>query len=83
MELHAVDPPLRILERVEVHGHTERRTDLILPAVAPPDRARVVEFDVPALTQLGGEIARLRRQIGMPGQRQHRGLDRCQPRIKP
>ena len=55
-----------ILERVEIDRDAERRADLVLAAVAPADRACVVEFDVPALTQFGGEVARLRRQIGVP-----------------
>src|SRR5688572_16412786 len=38
-----------VLERVEVDRDAERRPDLVLAAVAPPDRAGVVVVDRPAL----------------------------------
>src|SRR6185312_14218978 len=51
-----------ILERVEVDGHRERRADLVLPAIAAADRARVVEVDVAALAKPVGEPAGQRRE---------------------
>src|SRR6185312_3297243 len=51
-----------ILERVEVDGHRERRADLVLPAIAAADRARVVEVDVAAFAKLVGETAGQRGQ---------------------
>src|SRR3954451_9213463 len=51
-----------VLEGLEVDRDAERRADLVLAAVAPPDRLGVVELDVPVAAQLGGEVARLRRQ---------------------
>src|SRR5450756_522052 len=68
-----------VLQRLEVHGDAERRADLVLAAVAPADRAGVVELHVPGLAQLGRQVARHRRQVLVPGQRQHRCLDRGQP----
>ena len=41
-----------VVQAVEVDRHAVRRTDLVLPAVPPPDRTGVVEVDVPVLTQL-------------------------------
>src|SRR5690349_19954935 len=41
-----------VLERVEVDGDAVRRADLVLPPVAPADRARVVEVGVPAQAQV-------------------------------
>src|SRR3954449_12609878 len=52
-----------VLERVEVDRQAERRADLVLPAVAAADGAGVVEVDVPALPQLGGEVAGLGREV--------------------
>src|SRR4051794_41432569 len=38
-----------VVEGVEVDGEAERGADLVLAAVAAPDRAGVVELDVPVL----------------------------------
>src|SRR4051812_27466283 len=43
-----------VLEGVEVDREAERRADLVLPPVAPADRAGIVEVDVPALPQRRG-----------------------------
>src|SRR4029453_7397031 len=59
-----------IAERVEVDGHTEGSADLVLPAITPTDRARVVKLHVPGLAQLGGKVACLRCPLGIAGQRQ-------------
>src|SRR5690606_31204790 len=40
-----------VVERVEVNGDAERGADLILAAVAAPDRAGVIEVDRPTSTQ--------------------------------
>src|SRR5439155_24898362 len=48
-----------VVQRLEVHGAAVRSADLILPAVAAADRARVVEVGVPPLAQLGGQVAGL------------------------
>src|SRR5262245_60308318 len=48
-----------VVQRLEVHRDAVRGADLVLAAVAAADRARVVEVDVPALAQLGGQVAGL------------------------
>src|SRR4051794_8004 len=63
---HGVAVPYRhrvVGERVEVNGHAERGTDLVLATVPAADRLRVVELHDPALAQPGGQVARLRRQV--------------------
>src|SRR5579872_1126967 len=68
---HAVPVPdgdRVVVERVEVHRDAERRADLVLPPVPAADRAGVVELRGPPLAHHGGEIAGLRRQVGVAGQ---------------
>src|ERR1044072_278479 len=71
-----------VLQRVEVDGDAERRADLVLPAVAAADGARVVEVDVPVVAQHGGDVARLRREIRVAGQREHGHLDRREAAVE-
>src|SRR5699024_4778082 len=82
---HRVTLPYRhglILEGVEVDRDAVRRADLVLAPVAPADRLRVVELDVPVLAQGGSEVTGLRRQVLVARQRQHGGLHRCQPWVE-
>ena len=73
-----------VLEGVEVDGHAVRRADLVLAAVAAADRAGVVEVDVPAARAArSARSLRLGRQVGVALQRQHRDLDRREPRVEP
>ena len=46
-----------VVEGVEVDGDAVGRPDLVLAAVAAPDRLGVVEVDVPVLTEAVGELA--------------------------
>ncbi|EOD65990.1 putative transcriptional regulator [Amycolatopsis vancoresmycina DSM 44592] len=71
-----------VLERVEVDRDAVRRADLVLAAVAAADRLGVVEVDVPVLAQGGRDLLRLRGQVGVARQRQHRDLERRQPRVE-
>src|SRR5262249_6224313 len=64
-------------------GDAVRGADLIVAAVAAADRAGVVEVDVPAVAQGGGDVPGLGRQVGVAGQRQHRSLDRGEPVVEP
>ena len=60
-------------------GEGERRADLVLPPVAPADRAAVVVLDLRVDAQLLEQRARLRDHVGvLADQRQHGSLDRCQ-----
>src|SRR5699024_3746931 len=82
---HRVTLPYRhglILEGVEVDRDAVRRAYLVLAPVAPADRLRVVELDVPVLAQGGSEVTGLRRQVLVARQRQHGGLHRCQPWVE-
>src|SRR5947209_2067153 len=71
LDLVETDPLLRhrvavadrhrvVLERLEVDRDAVRRPDLVLPPVAPADRARIVEVDVPPPPQQRREVASLR-----------------------
>src|SRR5688500_11117406 len=71
-----------VVEGLEVHRDAEWGTDLVLPTVALADCGSVVEVDVPVAAELGGEVARSRRQLFVAGQRQHGHFDRCQARIE-
>ena len=69
-------------EGVEVDGDAVRGADLVLPPVPAADRAGVVEVGVPPLAQRRRQVARLRRQVGVARQRQHRRLDRREPVVQ-
>ena len=71
-----------VFEGVEVDRDAERGADLVLAAVAAADRLGVVELGRPALAEDGGEVAGLRRQVGVAGQREHRHLDRGEARVE-
>src|SRR5688572_3380831 len=58
-----------IVQSVEIDGHCERCPDLVLAAVAPADRAGVVEIDDPPLAQILRQTLRLRAQLLVAGQR--------------
>src|SRR5271169_857352 len=51
------DSDRTVVEGVEVGRHTKRRADLVLAPITAPDRAGVLELHIPAVTQLGGQIA--------------------------
>src|SRR3954463_5957554 len=71
-----------VLERLEVERDAVRRPDLVLPAVAPADRTRVVEVDVPPLPEQRREVTRLGREVGVARQWQHGRLDGREPRVE-
>src|SRR2546429_6958726 len=60
-----------VLHRLTVDGDPEGRPDLVLPAVAPPDRARLVEEDGERLPQLLREVLRELRHAVPLHERQH------------
>ncbi|SHW77823.1 Uncharacterised protein [Mycobacteroides abscessus subsp. abscessus] len=72
-----------VFERVEIDCDAERGTDLVLSTIPPADCPGVIEVDIPALAQLGGQRLGPRAQVGIARQRQYRDLDRGQPRIQP
>src|SRR5690242_6625551 len=71
-----------VVQGVEVDGDAERRTDLVLAAVAAADGTGVVELDVPVLPEVGGEALGLRRELRVAGEREDRDLDRRQARVE-
>ena len=64
------------LHGVVVDGDAERRADLVLPAVAPADRAGLVVGDREVLLQDVADRLRLLGMPGLPQQREDGGLDR-------
>src|SRR4051812_12794127 len=63
-----------VVERVEVDGDRERRADLVLPAIAAPNRLRLVVLGHEVWLQAMQHIAGERRQLLVLRQRQHRDL---------
>src|SRR5258708_400529 len=77
--LHAVplaDGHGLVLEAVKVDGHGERGPDLIMPAIAAPDRLRLVVLDPEVRPQQLLHLTRGGQQLLILGEWQHRHLDR-------
>src|SRR3954452_21778862 len=83
--LHGValaDGDRAVLHGLAVHGDAERRARLVLAAVAPPDRARlVVEAAVAARAQVLVDLHGLLGHAVLLHQRENTGLDRRQRRL--
>src|SRR5262245_1548759 len=63
-------------ERLEINGHTERRTDFVLPAVSPTDRAALVVKHSHVWAQKGDDLLRLRHErLLVFEKRKNRALD--------
>src|SRR5215510_7895514 len=63
-------------ERLEINGHTERRTDFVLPAVSPTDRAALVVKHSHVWTQKRDDLLRLRHEwLFVFEKRKNRALD--------
>src|SRR5882672_11420783 len=70
------DRDLLVLERLEVDGDAERRADLVLPPVAPPDGLRLVVRGHEVGPQRRRDLARERRELLVLRERQDRHLVR-------
>src|SRR5699024_11604698 len=64
-----------ILERIEIIGHAEWRTDFVLAAVATTDSARDVIVHVPQATEFTRSLLGCRGKLFLLRQRKHRNLD--------
>src|SRR5437899_2929834 len=70
-------------ERFEINGHTERRTDFVLPAVSPTDRAALVVEDSHMWPKELDDLLRFRdERVLVFEQRKDRTLDRRHPWTK-
>ena len=72
-----------VVQGVEVDGDAVRRADLVLATVAAADRLGVVEVGVPAARGARPRDPAPSAKRLVAGQRQHRDLDRRQPRVEP
>ena len=72
-----------VVDRVEIDGDAQRRSDLVLTTVTAADGTGLVVVDHPlVLTQVGGQIVGDGLQLGLLAQRQHGGLDRSKTRVE-
>src|SRR5437879_13730359 len=71
-----------ILERLEVHGDAEGRPDLVLAAIAPADRLRLVVCGHEVRANLRPHLAGEWREALVLGERQDRDLVRREMRAK-
>src|SRR5262249_23461287 len=63
---------------LEINGHTERRTDFVLPTISPTDRATLVIKHSHVWAQKRNDLACLRYERFLVfKQRKNRALDRC------
>src|SRR6516165_371518 len=70
-------------ERFEINCHTERRTDFVLPAVSPTDRATLVIEDRHVWSQVRDYLFRFRNEgLVIFEQWKDRALDRRDPWMK-
>src|SRR5437016_4644816 len=71
-----------VVERVEVDGDAPRRADLVLTAVAPADRLRLVVIAHEVRLQPAEHLAGERRERLLLGEREHRHLVRREARVQ-
>src|SRR5690606_5051506 len=72
-----------VVQGVEVDRDRKWGADFVVAAVAAPNRARVIEVDVPRAAQVGGEVLGDRRELLVARQREYRRLHGCEARIEP